>query len=169
MSSSPHTLQARPTAAPSTDRSAAQPELARELWVLGHRIRRLDTDPGYGLIEVTSPPQVPGPPPHQHPGAREFFLIVKGELEVMAHDAWRTLREGEFLELPPATPHTFINRTEHDVVWLTGWRPGGFERFFRDFGIPVDVPAAQERSVEPQLLRRVAAECPGYGMVIVGK
>ena len=36
------------------------------LWVLGHKIRLLDTDESYGMIEVTSPPQVPGPPPHFH-------------------------------------------------------------------------------------------------------
>jgi hypothetical protein len=38
------------------------------LWVLGHKIRLLDTDDSYGMIEVTSPPQVPGPPPHFHIG-----------------------------------------------------------------------------------------------------
>jgi hypothetical protein len=38
------------------------------LWVLGHKIRLLDTDESYGMIEVTSPPQVPGPPPHFHIG-----------------------------------------------------------------------------------------------------
>ncbi len=36
------------------------------LWVLDHKIRLLDTDESYGMIEVTSPPQVPGPPPHFH-------------------------------------------------------------------------------------------------------
>jgi hypothetical protein len=34
------------------------------LWVLGHKIRLADTDDSYGLIEVTSLPKVPGPPPH---------------------------------------------------------------------------------------------------------
>ena len=38
------------------------------LWVLGHKIRLIDTDESYGMIEVTSPPQVPGPPPYFHIG-----------------------------------------------------------------------------------------------------
>ena len=33
------------------------------LWVLGHKIRPLDTDESYGMVEITSPPHVPGPPP----------------------------------------------------------------------------------------------------------
>lgn len=37
---------------------------------------------------------------------------------------------GSFVELAPKTPHTFINNTEAAVVWVTGWRPKGFERFF---------------------------------------
>ena len=36
------------------------------LWVLGHKIRLLDTDESYGMVEITSPPHVPGPPPHFH-------------------------------------------------------------------------------------------------------
>lgn len=85
----------------------------------------------------------------------------------MAAGGWRTLRAGEYLELPPSTPHTFINRTAQDVVWLTGWRPGGFERFFADFGVAADQPAARERSVSAELVRRVHAQCREYGMVVV--
>ena len=51
------------------------------LWVLGHKIRLMDTDDSYGLIEVTSLPKVPGPPPHYHKTEKEFFFIVKGTLD----------------------------------------------------------------------------------------
>ena len=54
------------------------------LWVLGHKIRLLDTDESYGMIEVTSPPQVLGPPPHFHKSESEFFFIIQGMPEVMA-------------------------------------------------------------------------------------
>ncbi len=47
------------------------------LWVLGHKIRLTDTDDSYGLIEVTSLPKVPGPPPHYHKAENEFFFIVQ--------------------------------------------------------------------------------------------
>ena len=50
------------------------------LWVLGHKIRLTDTDDSYGLIEVTSLPKVPGPPPHYHKSESGFLFIAKGTL-----------------------------------------------------------------------------------------
>jgi mannose-6-phosphate isomerase-like protein (cupin superfamily) len=135
-----------------------------QVWVLGHKIRTWDTDESYGLIEVTSLPKVPGPPPHLHKHEREFFFIVKGELDVMANGSWSKAAPGTFLELPPETVHTFINNAKTDAVWITGWRPKGFERFFRDFGIPVDETGAMERSVSPEIVTKVVERCERYGM-----
>jgi quercetin dioxygenase-like cupin family protein len=135
-------------------------------WVLGHQIRRWETDESYGLIEVTSPPKVPGPPPHSHKSEREFFFIVKGKLDVMTDGTWQTVETGTFLELPPNAVHTFINNTDQDVVWTTGWRPKGFEKFFRDFGVPVTEAGARERSVSPELVQRVIKRCESYGMYV---
>jgi mannose-6-phosphate isomerase-like protein (cupin superfamily) len=137
-------------------------------WVLGHRIRSWQTDDTYGLIEVTSPPKVPGPPPHFHKHEREFFLILKGELDVMADGVWQTMGAGSFVELAPNTVHTFINNTAQDVVWVTGWRPKGVERFFRHFGIPVGEGGARERSVAPEVIQRVVQECGKFGMYVTG-
>jgi quercetin dioxygenase-like cupin family protein len=137
-------------------------------WVLGHKIRRFATDDSYGLIEVTSPPKVPGPPPHLHQREHEFFLILQGELDVMADGIWRTATAGTFIELQPNTAHTFINNSAQDVVWVTGWRPKGFERFFRDFGIPADHAGARERSVSQELVQKVLEHCQRYGMYLAG-
>ena len=136
------------------------------LWVLGHAIRPFDTDAAYGLIEVTSPPSVPGPPPHFHKHENEFFLIVQGTLDVMIDGEWRRCEAGSFLDLPPSTTHSFINNTDADVVWLTGWRPKGFERFFRDFGIPAVAPHARQRSVADEVIRRVVQNIESYGMYL---
>ncbi len=137
------------------------------LWVLGHRIRPFDTEADYGMIEVTSPPHVPGPPPHFHESEHEFFLIVRGALDVLADGEWRRYGPGAFVDLPPHTTHTFINNTDADVVWVTGWRPKGFERFFRAFGIPVDEPDAQARSTSEAVLERVAQDAQRLGMHLV--
>jgi mannose-6-phosphate isomerase-like protein (cupin superfamily) len=136
------------------------------LWVLGHRIRPIETDDSYGLIEVTSPPHVPGPPPHFHKGVREFFMIVRGTLDVMSDGEWSRCEAGSFVELPPNTTHTFVNNTEEDVVWITGWRPKGFQKFFEDFGVPSDEPQASERSVAGPLVQRVVQNVESYGMYI---
>jgi quercetin dioxygenase-like cupin family protein len=126
-------------------------------WVLGHKVRLLETDESYGLIEVTSPPKVPGPPAHYHKSEREFFLIVKGALDVMTDGVWQTMRAGSYVELPPGSVHTFINNTAEDVVWVTGWRPKGFQKFFDVFGIPVDQDRARERSLSKEVVHQVRA------------
>lgn len=136
------------------------------LWVLGHKIRLLDTDASYGLIEVTSLPHVPGPPPHFHKSENEFFVIIQGTLDVMSNGEWRKASAGSFVELPPNTTHTFINNTEQDTVWVTGWRPKGFERFFRDFGVPVQESQAQEKSVADQVVQNVLKNVERYGMYL---
>jgi quercetin dioxygenase-like cupin family protein len=135
-------------------------------WVLGHKVRRWQTDESYGLIEVTSLPRVPGPPPHYHQHEHEFFLILKGALDVMSAGAWRTARAGDFVELPPGTVHSFTNNTDQDTVWITGWRPKGFEQFFAEFGIPIDREGARELSVSDEVVRRVVAGCERFGMYI---
>ncbi len=136
------------------------------LWVLGHKIRPLETDTTYGMIEVTSPPHVPGPPPHFHKSEKEFFLIIHGTLDVMINDEWQHCGAGSFLELPPNTTHSFINNTEEDVVWVTGWRPKGFQLFFEDFGIPAGDVGARDKSVADQVVQEVVQNCEKYGMYL---
>lgn len=138
----------------------------RVLWVLGHRIRPMATDESYGLIEVVSPPHVPGPPPHFHKTEREFFFIIKGTLDVMADGDWQRYPAGSFVDLPPATMHTFINNTEEDVVWITGWRPKGFQRFFEDFGVPAQDDDASAKSVSDTVVQNVVRDVEKYGMYL---
>lgn len=133
------------------------------LWVLGHKVRLWDTDDSYGLVEVTSPAKTAGPPPHHH-DAREFFLVLKGKLDVMENGAWKTMKAGSFAELSPGTVHTFANNSDEDAVWITGWRPKGFQQFFREFGVPIDQERAREASVAETVIHRVMAECKGFGM-----
>ncbi|MCW3482092.1 cupin domain-containing protein [Neisseriaceae bacterium JH1-16] len=137
---------------------------AKLLWVLGHRIRPLDTDESYGMIEVTTPPGVAGPPPHHHRRESEFFFILKGQLDLMSNGRWQPCAAGSFVELPPFTTHTFINHGNEDVVWVTGWRPKGFERFFVEFGIPVDQAGAREQSLSATVLQRIVESVERYGM-----
>jgi quercetin dioxygenase-like cupin family protein len=135
-------------------------------WVLGHKIRLIDTDDSYGMVEITSPPHVPGPPPHYHKSENEFFLIIQGTLDVMSSGEWQTFPAGSFVDLPPQTSHTFINNTEEEVVWITGWRPKGFQKFFQDFGIPARESQAQERSIAEGLVQKVVQNVERYGMYV---
>jgi len=84
----------------------------------------------------------------------------------MVNGQWRRCGSGSFLDLEPGTTHTFINNSDEDVVWVTGWRPEGFERFFKDFGIPAGEPNAQDRSVADPVVRKVVQSVESYGMFL---
>ena len=139
---------------------------AQTFWVLGHKVRLIDTEDSYGMIEVVSPPLVPGPPPHYHKAEHEFFLVIHGTLDVMSNGSWQRLSPGGFADLPPGTAHTFINNSEEDVVWVTGWRPKGFQQFFHDFGVPAHEPGAQEASLADERVQEVVRNVERYGMYL---
>lgn len=139
---------------------------AQSLWVLGHKVRPLVTDDSYGMVEIVTPPGVQGPPPHFHKDESEFFFIVKGVLDVMRDGEWSRVTAGSFVELPANTIHTFVNKTEQDVVWITGWRPKGFEKFFSDFGVASTELDASLKSVSPDIIDRVMKGSESYGMFV---
>jgi len=142
----------------------------RPLWVLGHRVRLFETHGDYAMLEITTHPGVPGPPPHHHDDAAEFFYIVSGALEVFADGRWSRLDTGESRALPPGVVHTFRNPGSEPTVWITGFSPSGFERFFRDFGVPAENAEISDeafaRSVAPPVIDRVGREAADYGMII---
>ncbi len=139
---------------------------AQSLWVLGHKVRPLETDESYGMVEIVTPAGVQGPPPHFHKAESEFFLIIKGTLDVMRDGVWSRAAAGSFVELPANTVHTFVNESAEDAVWLTGWRPKGFEKFFTDFGIAIAEQEAAAKSVSADVIGRVMKESESYGMFV---
>ena len=139
---------------------------AQSLWVLGHKVRPLATDDSYGMVEIVTPAGVQGPPPHFHKDESEFFFIVRGTLDVMRDGEWGRVTAGSFVELPAQTVHTFVNRTGDDVVWITGWRPKGFEKFFTDFGVASSELDASARSISPDIIGRVMKDSESYGMFV---
>jgi mannose-6-phosphate isomerase-like protein (cupin superfamily) len=62
-------------------------------------------------FEITMEPDAQGPPKHFHPRQDESWKVLEGELSVFVDGAWRALREGESLSIPPNTVHTLRNRS----------------------------------------------------------
>lgn len=139
---------------------------AQSLWVLGHKVRTMPTDDSYGMVEIVTPAGVRGPPPHFHKDESEFFFIVKGVLDVMRDGEWSRVPAGSFVELPAKTVHTFVNKTDEDVVWITGWRPKGFQKFFSDFGVATSEHDAATKSVSTEIISRVMKDSESYGMFV---
>src|SRR4051794_28424064 len=61
-----------------------------------------------------------GAPPHLHQEASELFFVLSGSLRVLTGDDLITLDQGDFLVVPPNTPHAFeaAGATEAEVLFV---------------------------------------------------
>ncbi|MEV5963058.1 cupin domain-containing protein [Kribbella sp. NPDC051952] len=59
-----------------------------------------------------------GAPPHQHKEASELFFVLTGSLRVLTGDDLITLDKGDFLVVPPNTPHAFEAAGDEDAEVL---------------------------------------------------
>jgi mannose-6-phosphate isomerase-like protein (cupin superfamily) len=137
-------------------------------WVLGQRLDFLATGEAtggqYSLFHVFIPSGPPGPLPHRHRGADEFFFVVEGRVDVLFGDAWHTLEPGQFLHVPRGTLHTFGNVTADAARMLSGFVPSGFERFFRDFGHSARLDDVEPLPVQAAEIQRLIATGGEYDM-----
>jgi quercetin dioxygenase-like cupin family protein len=137
-------------------------------WVLGQRLDFLatgETTSGrYSIFHVFIPAGPPGPLPHRHRHADEFFFAVEGTVEILFADAWRPLGPGQFLHVPRGTTHTFRNATTDAARMLSGFVPSGFERFFRDFGHPARHEDVEPLPVQKAEIQRLNATASQYDM-----
>jgi quercetin dioxygenase-like cupin family protein len=142
-------------------------------WVIGQRIDFLataETTRGdYSLFHVFIPAGPPGPLPHRHRDADEFFYALAGRVEVLFEDDWHSLAPGEFLHVPRGTLHTFNNVTTDTARMLSGFVPSGFERFFRDFGHSARLEDVDPLPVEEAEIQRLIATASQYDMELVAR
>jgi mannose-6-phosphate isomerase-like protein (cupin superfamily) len=68
-----------------------------------------------------------GPPPHHHRGGPELFFIIEGGLHVLAGEEVVTIRDGDYLFVPPHMPHAFATPDDTGVDML--FLMPGIERF----------------------------------------
>ncbi|MET9800154.1 cupin domain-containing protein [Streptomyces sp. NPDC006368] len=61
-----------------------------------------------------------GAPAHFHTRASELFFVIGGSLRVLVDDEVKVLDEGDFLLVPPHTPHAFTAApgAEADVLFV---------------------------------------------------
>ncbi|MDX6469115.1 MAG: hypothetical protein QOF75_918 [Gaiellaceae bacterium] len=137
-------------------------------WVIGQRIDFLATGEttggDYSFFHVFVPAGPPGPLPHRHRDADEFFYVLEGRVEVLFEDEWRSLGPGEFQHVPRGIRHTFGNTTPDAARMLSGFVPSGFERFFRDFGHAARVEDVDPLPVRETEIQRLIATASQYDM-----
>jgi quercetin dioxygenase-like cupin family protein len=80
------------------------------------------TDTGGHLTSHRSifKPGKEGAPPHQHKEASELFFVLTGSLRVLTGDDIILLDQGDFLVVPPNTPHAFeaAGDSETEVLFV---------------------------------------------------
>jgi mannose-6-phosphate isomerase-like protein (cupin superfamily) len=103
------------------------------------------TDHRLGVVEVTIPPHVDGPPQHVHRQHDETFYVVSGNPRFTCGVEEIDAQPGVMISTPIGTPHTFANPGDTPVVLLCTVTPDLYIDYFRELaqftGGPPD-PAA---------------------------
>jgi mannose-6-phosphate isomerase-like protein (cupin superfamily) len=74
-------------------------------------------------MEFTLPSGSVSPPPHVHIGLTEEYEVIEGNFDVMVDSEWTALTPGQSASVPPATLHTFKNRSGATVRVRNVHRP----------------------------------------------
>lgn len=100
------------------------------------RLRGEDTGGELSIVEFHLPAQTLGATPHIHDGHAEDFVIMSGEVtfDVLVDGklASQTVGAGGTVTVPAGTVHGFRNDATVDAVIVGLFRPGGYERYFRE-------------------------------------
>ncbi|MEU0626422.1 cupin domain-containing protein [Streptomyces sp. NPDC005989] len=94
-----------------------------------------------------------GAPAHFHTRATELFFVISGSLQVLVGDEVTVLNTGDFLAVPPHTPHAFAAApgAEADVLFVFTPGMGRFDylrllgRVMRGEADPKEIADSAER------------------------
>jgi mannose-6-phosphate isomerase-like protein (cupin superfamily) len=78
--------------------------------------------PGLSVIQERMPPGT-REQRHRHSQARQFFFVLRGQLDVEVEGAHHVLAQGIGLEIPPGLAHTAMNESAMDVAFLVISQP----------------------------------------------
>jgi len=138
--------------------------MENELICLGHKIKVLNPSGNFDMVEGTTYPNVPGPPPHFHEGYAETFYVLEGRMEFSVNGEPVIVETGDSIDLPVNTLHTFKNPGNTPCRWLNMHSPKGFLSFFEQFGVNASEENAFEKSVDGNLIQEVIERAASFDM-----
>ena len=136
------------------------------IWVLGHQVSLQKLSANYDMAIGESQPNIPGPPPHHHEKYHESFYIIEGEMDFIINGEEKKVAQGESVDLPPQTVHTFQNSGNKICKWINIHSPKGFSEFFEKYGIPENELEAMKKSISPDIIQQVLRTASDYDMKI---
>lgn len=96
-----------------------------------HRIKSADTNGGFSVIEIISPPGE-GAALHVHENEDELVYLLSGEIEVMLGDQTMLAVPGVTALLPRGIAHGFTNVGDTPSVVIDTILPGAFDNYFSE-------------------------------------
>jgi len=113
----------------------------------GHTQHRL------GVVEVTIPPHVDGPPQHIHHEHEETFYVVSGTPTFTCGTDTITAELGTLLIAPIGVPHTFGNPGDVPALMLCTVTPDLYIDYFRE----LDALSTGSTGLDPRAVAEVMA------------
>lgn len=116
------------------------------------------TDHRVGVMELTLPPGVVGPPQHIHHEHDETFYVISGSPTFTCNTDVVTASVGTLLTAPPGTPHTFANPADTPAVILCTITPDLYIDYFRELGRLPKTSGGLDPVAVGELMARYATE-----------
>lgn len=108
-----------------------------------------------------------GPPPHIHENEDETLYILEGTCRVQIGDQQFLASTGDSLFLPRGTVHAFANDGPDTLRLILTFVPAGIQQFFKEVLEPVTDRTAQPPAPTKELIGRLLATGPKYGINFV--
>lgn len=106
-----------------------------------------------GVIEVTIPPHVDGPPQHIHHRHEETFYVVSGTPTFTCGTDTITAELGTLVTAPIGTPHTFGNPGDVPAIMLCTITPDLYIDYFRE----LDALSTGTTGLDPRAVAKIMA------------
>lgn len=111
-----------------------------------------------GLVEVTIPPHVDGPPQHVHREHDETFYVISGTPSFTSGSDTTLVQPGGLVTAPPGEAHTFANPGDTTVVLLCTVTPDRYIDYFRELDRLPKSPAGLDPAAVAEIMARYATE-----------
>ena len=113
----------------------------------GHRL---------GIVEITIPPHLDGPPQHVHRRHDETFYVLSGTPVFTSGSDTIQAKPGMLVTAPPGTPHTFANHGDDTAVMLATITPDLYIGYFRE--LSSQPPGRLDPAAVGQIMARYATD-----------
>jgi mannose-6-phosphate isomerase-like protein (cupin superfamily) len=113
-----------------------------------------------GIIEITIPPRVDGPPQHVHSDHDETFYVVSGAPTFTSGPDIIHTKPGMLVTAPPGTPHTFANPGDDPAVMLCTLTPDLYIGYFRE--LAAQPPGPLDHAIVAGIMSRYSTQATDH-------